>query len=228
MEWMLLFLVFCLSLVVMGESYSFPGRRSGTVLTSTNPRHSISTIFATKTLPDTRTEAEFTKSDPWSFLDRVYLITTDKSDKSRLGQTKAALERVNLWNKVVVKTFPTDDEDRVRGCYSSHMKVLAEVQRDLQRKEDYRVLILEDNLETTPAMNPGILQSVAQFMDYGQQHREQGFVWDAFHLAYMMYVPGLKMLQLNRHPLPAGEGTSSYAVDQEKISLHTYYLLSFC
>lgn len=143
-------------------------------------------------------------SESWSFLDGVYLITTDKSNNIRLEQTRAALRAVNLLDKVKVKTFKTDDEDRVRGCYTSHIKVLEEVQREFQRKKDYKVLILEDNLEITPGMSQAVLQSVETFTT------ETAAPWDVFHLAYMMYVPGLKLLQLNRNALPSSSGSFVY------------------
>ena len=56
-----------------------------------------------------------------------------------------------------VKVFVPDDEDRVRGCYTSHIKVLQEIDREFGRRKDYRVLILEDNLEAVVAKKVGMM-----------------------------------------------------------------------
>lgn len=133
------------------------------------------------------------KSEDWKFLDAIYLITTDKSKSSRLQQTQQALQDCQLSNLVQIRSFPTDDENRVRGCYTSHIKVLKEIQRQFARKTQYQVLILEDNLEMTPNVRREIIQAMESFLTSSPS-------WDIFHLAYMMYVPGLKLLQLNRHP----------------------------
>ena len=123
----------------------------------------------------------------WGFLDGIYLITTEGGD-DRVSETKEQLEKVGMWGKVQVRTFKTDDEDRVRGCYSSHINVLTDVKKTMQGSNDYKVLILEDNLETTARMSPETVNNVAEFLGKASGS-EQG--WDVFHLAYMMYVPGL-------------------------------------
>ena len=85
----------------------------------------------------------------WSFLDGVYLITTTAKENKRLEKTQEELESVNLWNQVNVKTFDPDDSDRVRGCYTSHIKVLQEIQKKYSSKSQYKVLVVEDNIEKT-------------------------------------------------------------------------------
>jgi hypothetical protein len=62
--------------------------------------------------------------DRWDFVDDVFLITTTQKENSRLDRTKEQLEKVNLWDRVKVRTFKPDDADRVRGCYTSHIAVL--------------------------------------------------------------------------------------------------------
>jgi hypothetical protein len=94
-----------------------------------------------------------------------------------------------MWDKVKVVKFKTDNEDRVRGCYTSHMSVLRQVQKTFGKKDDYRVLILEDNIEITSGMSDTVIEAVADFVEKKQS-------WDVFHLAYMMYVPGLKLQKL--------------------------------
>ena len=52
-----------------------------------------------------------------------------------------------------MKTFEPDNDDRVRGCYTSHMKVMEDIEKKLGRKKDYNVLILEDNLEVIRSLS---------------------------------------------------------------------------
>jgi GR25 family glycosyltransferase involved in LPS biosynthesis len=99
------------------------------------------------------------------------------------------LKRVGLDKKVNVRVFKPDDEDRVRGCYTSHMAIMQEIQKKYKNKKNYKVLILEDNLEITLRMNPNVVDSISEFL-------EQKEDWDIFHLAYMMYVPGLNLNKL--------------------------------
>ncbi len=126
------------------------------------------------------------KSD-WGFLDGIYLITTEGGD-DRVQKTKTQLDKVGMWGNVQVRTFKTDDEDRVRGCYTSHMNVLKDVEKTMQGKDDYKILILEDNLETTTRMSPSTVENAAKFLSKASLSKSG---WDVFHLAYMMYVPGL-------------------------------------
>lgn len=137
-------------------------------------------------VPLSMTRPEGLKTN-WDFLDGIYLITTEGGDE-RVSRTKEQLEKVGMWGKVQVRTFQTDDEDRVRGCYTSHIKVLTDVKKTMQGRDEYKVLILEDNLETTARMSPGTVDNVAEFL--GKASSGDGG-WDVFHLAYMMYVPGL-------------------------------------
>ena len=72
------------------------------------------------------------------------------------------------------------------GCYTSHIKILYEIQNTFKNKEDYSVIILEDNLEITRRMSETVLKEVASFVKSEKN-------WDVFHLAYMMWV---KMSQI--------------------------------
>ena len=54
-------------------------------------------------------------SERWDFADDIYLITTTEKGSSRFERTKEQLEKVNMMNKVKIRTFKPDDEDRVRG-----------------------------------------------------------------------------------------------------------------
>ena len=80
----------------------------------------------------------------------------------RLQRTKSELEKANLWKRVKVRSFQTDDEDRVRGCYSSHIAVLTEIQSSFRGRSNYSVLVLEDNLEVTQGMSDLTVAAVRQ------------------------------------------------------------------
>lgn len=51
----------------------------------------------------------------WDFADDIYLITTTEKGSQRLERTKEQLEKVNMLDKVKIRTFTPDNEDRVRG-----------------------------------------------------------------------------------------------------------------
>lgn len=106
-------------------------------------------------------------SSIWTFVDDVYLITTSQSSTSqRLEKTKEQLEKINLWPQVNIRTFKTDDEDRVRGCYTSHISILNEIQKKYKNKENYRVLVLEDNLELTlSGSSSDLIETISKFFD---------------------------------------------------------------
>mmetsp|Transcript_17143 Transcript_17143/g.32449 ORF Transcript_17143/g.32449 Transcript_17143/m.32449 type:complete len:437 (+) Transcript_17143:187-1497(+) len=62
----------------------------------------------------------------WSFVDKTYLITCPNADPGsvRLNKAKQILQSVGLLDRVEIKEFQTDDEDRIRGCYTSHISVM--------------------------------------------------------------------------------------------------------
>lgn len=70
----------------------------------------------------------------WDFVDKVYLITCPNADPGsvRLNEAKKILAKVGLLERVQVKEFDTDDEDRIRGCYASHISVLKDGLTDIQ------------------------------------------------------------------------------------------------
>lgn len=157
----------------------------------------------------------------WSFLDGVYLITTSLNGNQRLEHTKEQLIDVGIWDRVNVKVFPPDNEDRVRGCYTSHIAVLDEINNKYKNKPNYSVLILEDNLEVTSRHDVSTVESVSKFIknmnDYGK--------WDAFHLGYMMYVPGLNLMKSDTQNIVqmytdvgTAVGTSAYIISKSGVT----------
>ena len=92
------------------------------------PRSAMTTIRTTSTISRSRSLSAGSSfvidRTAWDFVDDVFLITTTQKENQRLERTKEQLESVNLWERVKVRTFKPDDEDRVRGCYTSHIAVL--------------------------------------------------------------------------------------------------------
>ena len=121
-----LFTITVLKCVEQVESFSyryhqplFTQKRTETFLTSLNL---VSNNISSKRL--NQIPSESTETLDWSFIDKVYLITCPNADKGsqRLTKTKEILSKVQLLDKVEIKEFDTDDDDRVRGCYASHIK----------------------------------------------------------------------------------------------------------
>ena len=77
---------------------------------------------------------ESSEPNGWDFVDQVYLITCPNADPSstRLNNALGILADAGLEDRVQVKEFETDDEDRIRGCYTSHISVLQDAMRDIQ------------------------------------------------------------------------------------------------
>lgn len=161
-------------------------------------------------------------SSSWNFIDAVYLITTvTNTPNDRLEKTKDALSTVNLLDRVRVRSFKPDDVDRVRGCYTSHISVLQEIEKDFKSKkntENFVALILEDNLEPTQRISDDVLKSVENFMVVNPE-------WgDVFHLAYMMYVPGLSLSKKSQNIVQmfsdsgSSVGTSAYIISKSGVT----------
>ena len=129
----------------------------------------------------------------WSFLDATYVITCPAADGSnpRLDGARRALAEVGLddWEP---REFEPDDEDRVRGCYTSHIAVLEEAGRRFAGKEDVNVLVIEDNLSLSTRLCGSTLEAVRTFLS------GSGVARDVMHLAYIMYVPGLAVERVQR------------------------------
>ena len=102
------------------------------------------------------------------------------------------------------------------GCYTSHIKVLEEInQRRCPAEETtiegglryrpYRALVLEDNLELTAVHGrvggcEEVLRDLTRFVgddDRALVGDETGRQWDVIHLAYMMYVPNLNLQRID-------------------------------
>ena len=219
-----LHLVMCLQSTVISSGkkvnqMNAPKIAQRSLVSSTHTSHSPIVLGARSTctaLSSSVKDGSLSNID-WSFADEVYLITTTASS-SRLDRTKEQLQRVGLSDRVQVRVFKPDDEDRVRGCYTSHIKVLQEIKKKLGNKKNFRALILEDNLETTIRMSPEVIDSVADFAVSNTN-------WDVFHLAYMMYVPGLSLSRLAdkqnivRMIADAGSsvGTSAYLISKSGV-----------
>jgi len=135
----------------------------------------------------------------WSFLDAAFIITCPNVDGSnqRLERALDTLDHVGLRELTEVREFATDDKDRVRGCYSSHISVLQEAEQRLRGKANINVLVLEDNLEVSPRISQDTLDAVEHFIRCSAGNA--GVCPDMVHLAYIMYVPGLSVERHSQH-----------------------------
>lgn len=135
----------------------------------------------------------------WSFLDAAFIITCPNADGSnpRLDKALAQLREVGLTDQCEVRAFATDDEDRVRGCYNSHVAVLEEAAArfaDRPATEPLNVLVLEDNLSISPRIEQRTLDAMQEFLTSADALKcPGGRPPDMVHLAYIMYVPGLSV-----------------------------------
>jgi len=135
----------------------------------------------------------------WSFIDAAYLITCPQTDGTnpRLETSMKQLDAVGLKSITQVCEFGTDDDDRIRGCYTSHISVLekaAATFADRPAGEDLNILVMEDNLSISPRIAQATLDAMASFLskDGSSAYARP----DMMHLAYIMYVPGLSVERL--------------------------------
>jgi len=147
---------------------------------------------------------ESTEAADWSFLDACYVITCPSPDGTnpRLARARESLAEVGLNSMAEVREFQPDDEDRVRGCYTSHIAVLEEAERRFEGTGPLNVLVIEDNLSLSPRLCGSTLESVAAFL------RGDATARDVMHLAYIMYVPGLSVSRVEQ----PGGGTEENVV----------------
>jgi len=123
-------------------------------------------------------------------VDAAFIISCPNADGSnpRLAGIRPLLAEVGLGDRVEVREFPKDDNDRIRGCYTSHIAVLEEAQRRFEGKKDYNILVLEDNIAVSPRLSPETLATVKRYVTEPAAEPR-----DMVHLAYIMYVPGLEV-----------------------------------
>ncbi len=182
----------------------------------------------------------------WSFLDDVYLIHCPNGDVdgSRIKSTKSILDEVNLLDTVRIKEFETDDEDRVRGCYTSHVSVFRDILKtstkssqakggfnfleifqkkdeddDVSKGDDeVKALVFEDNLSLG---NRELVQETIDAVSNFIQTNENN--WDVIHLAYIPYVPDLKVsktedkriVKLSTSNQQSALGTTAYIINSK-------------
>eukprot|EP00536_Pseudo-nitzschia_multiseries_P010917 jgi/Psemu1/27385/gm1.27385_g len=172
---------------------------------------------------DDAASAATTTSLEWSFLDSVCLIHCPNGDVdgSRIKSTRNILDDINLLDSTTIKEFDTDDEDRVRGCYTSHVSVFRDLLEPNSRRssapalgfdffnvfqkannfrsdntddsdEDLNVLVFEDNLSlSNRKLTQETIDAVSNFI---QNNKNE---WDVIHLAYIPYVPDLQVSGTN-------------------------------
>eukprot|EP00531_Pseudo-nitzschia_arenysensis_P015357 CAMPEP_0116116100 /NCGR_PEP_ID=MMETSP0329-20121206/857_1 /TAXON_ID=697910 /ORGANISM="Pseudo-nitzschia arenysensis, Strain B593" /LENGTH=364 /DNA_ID=CAMNT_0003609571 /DNA_START=217 /DNA_END=1311 /DNA_ORIENTATION=- len=190
----------------------------------------------------TSTAATISAGLDWSFLDSVYLIhcPNGDTDGTRIKSTKSILEEVNLLDSVTIKEFETDDEDRVRGCYTSHVSVfrdalesnskqsrtqsgfnfleIFQTKDDVSKvKDDAAILIFEDNVNLS---NKALVQETIDAISNFVQNEKD---WDVIHLAYIPYVPDLqvsktddkRIVKLSTSNQQSALGTTAYIINSK-------------
>jgi len=151
------------------------------------------------------------------------MITCPNSNtgSERLERAQEILSNVGLLDMTTVKEFETDDEDRIRGCYSSHISVLREAKRTIgSRKRAAKpamVLVLEDNLQESGSLAESTLSAIGRFA-------ADDLPWDMIHLSYISYVPNFSV---KRTPNPnvvrlvsgvgSALGTTAYLISLDGI-----------
>jgi hypothetical protein len=175
----------------------------------------------------------------WSFIDGVYLITCPNADPGgeRVEKTKGILRDAGLLEKLQIKDFDTDDENRIRGCYTSHISVLRDIVGSEPRtnqlddllgslfgkvsngieEKDVNMLIFEDNLALNGFLRQGSIEAVAKYS-------QSGTPWDMIHLAYIPYVPDLVVTKTSSDKIVklscgvgSALGTTAYIINTKAI-----------
>ncbi len=183
----------------------------------------------------------------WSFLDSVYLIhcPNGDTDGTRIKSTKSILDKISLLDSVTIKEFETDDEDRVRGCYTSHVSVfrdalesnskrsgtqngfnfleIFQTKDDVSKvKDNVNVLIFEDNVNLG---NKALIQETIDAISNFVQNNEKD--WDVIHLAYIPYVPDLqvsktddkRIVKLSTSNQQSALGTTAYIINSKAMKI---------
>ena len=169
-------------------------------------RHQSSKLFQSSSVSQNISTLDWN-----DIIDACYLITCPNADKdgARLKKSIEVLQEVNLLNSdipTVIKKFDTDDEDRIRGCYTSHIAVLNEAYKSLKKKKTgtCNILVMEDNVALTE--NVDLTQVISQIASFNDDS-----LFDVLHLAYICYVPNLKVSKTdisNVVKLSSGVGSS--------------------
>jgi hypothetical protein len=170
--------------------------------TATVHRPQVSLLASAETVAGT-SENKFNLD--WSFLDGVFLITCPNGDPdgSRMNSTRETLSQVSLLDNLKIKEFNTDDENRIRGCYSSHLSVYRDILKETYNAKklwngldffsgfkqnpevcaDVNVLILEDNVALcSRSVMQEALDSIASFVS------KPDFEWDVIHLCKVRFL----------------------------------------
>jgi len=246
-----MFFQFCLVLSLAFKSNAFPTNRA--FLTGSRQdksyqypvplRLGIGESIVDNTDDDFSRNAALTSTSAaldWSFLDAVYLIHCPNADINgeRIKSTKGIFDEVNLLDSVVVKEFETDDDDRVRGCYTSHVSVFRDILENRQSsglsnnfnifdvfqkrtdpfddKNDLNVLIFEDNVNLgNKNLEQNTIDAISDFVKNNENE------WDVIHLAYIPYVPDLtvskttdkRIVKLSTSNTQSALGTTAYIIN---------------
>ena len=157
----------------------------------------------------------------WSKLvDAAFLITCPDGDSKgeRLQSAKKILDSNSLTPLVSVCEFQTDEENGIRGCHSSHIKIYEKIRERPDFSSSFSALVVEDNISDNEKLDQVQLDSLSSFKNTNS--------WDMLHLAYITYVPGLTTTTTKSHSnivnlkcgLGSALGTTSYIINGEGIN----------
>jgi len=163
----------------------------------------------------------YTTALDWTdLIDGGYLVTCPNGDpgRGRLASSTSIIDDSHLSSLITIKEFDTDDEDRIRGCYNSHIDILQEAKKTYgSRSSDYNVLVLEDNISSAGSLTQDLLDSLSTFRKTTD--------YDLIHLAYIMYVPGLTVTKTTdgavvnlKCGLGSALGTTAYIINGAAIN----------
>lgn len=161
-----------------------------------------------------------TSCQSWPAICASHLITNALEGSNRLSAASIALEALGIQDNTVVNRFAMDREDKVRGCYTSHVATLRNACATMKRQkiDKFNLLMLEDNFEVVQPSSVAhdLIQEVNTFA------AAEGNSFDVIHLGYMMYVPGLRIqrspnlgsniVQLLASSNATAVGTSGYII----------------
>lgn len=158
----------------------------------------------------------------WTMVEKAYMITCDPAGP-RVRSAEHVLRAVGLEGQYQTMVFDPDAEDKIRGCYTSHMAVLRQIRADFQSRDDFTALVIEDNLSLSGAgAGPALGKILDAVRDFVGSSRD----WDVLHLAYIMYVPGLtvtrepahdRIVKLRSASIQSSLGTTAYLVSRRGV-----------
>ena len=170
-----------------------------------------------------------------NIVDRCYLITCPSANggKERFDRSMAVLNEVGLMKVnrdgkdfTFIKEFEVDEEDRIRGCYTSHINVLKEGFQALKKNRNgntNNILVIEDNVAVTDGVDrEEALRQIYAFLNSPSSASSTAI--DVIHMSYIAYVPNLTVTKTNlsnivklNSGIGSSLGTTAYLISLDAI-----------